>query len=118
MSACAQPRPVDLAHLGRYTGGDAALNSEVLQLFRNQSLELIESLGSHLRDGDAKGWRLIAHSLKGGARGIGAFGLADAAAAAEPFDPRAEPEMAAGALQALNAQVQAVASFIDAYLGR
>ena len=27
---------VDLAHLARYTGGDRALNAEVLRLFVNQ----------------------------------------------------------------------------------
>ncbi len=31
---------VDLAHLARYTGGDAALNAEILRLFDNQASEI------------------------------------------------------------------------------
>ena len=40
MSAVGNQRPVDLVHLSRYTGGDTALNAEILQLFDTQADEL------------------------------------------------------------------------------
>ena len=39
-------RPVDMAHLARYTGGDSALNAEVLKLFDGQVNELVARLNS------------------------------------------------------------------------
>ena len=62
---------VDLAHLARYTGGDAALNAEILRLFDNQASELVEQLKAILEARDAKSWKAAIHTLKGAARGIG-----------------------------------------------
>jgi hypothetical protein len=111
-------RPVDLVHLAQYTGGDQALNAEVLQLFVNQAGELVRRMDSVLQNGDAKTWKEVAHSLKGAARGIGAFAMADAAAACEPIDPGVNATGAAGALRVLKSDSDAVKIFIDAYLDR
>jgi HPt (histidine-containing phosphotransfer) domain-containing protein len=70
--------PIDLAHLARMSLGDAALEREVLSLFLAQSAKLIEALSTLPRDG-----RELAHKLKGSARAIGAFAVADAAARLE-----------------------------------
>jgi len=113
----AQSRPVDMVHLARYTGGDAALNAEVFVLFVGQATELMQQLESVIRTGDTKQWRHVTHTVKGAARGIGAFALADAAADAEPIDPALDAERAAGALRQINAQAESVRLFIDAYLG-
>ncbi len=110
-------RPVDLAHLSRYTGGDSKLNAEVLGLFAGQALELLRSLDTALTQGDGKTWRQVTHSLKGGACGIGAFALGDAAASAETLDPLSQPDEAARALKTLRNRSQSVHLFIDAYLG-
>jgi len=110
-------KPVDLDHLARYTGGDTALNAEVLNLFANQSVELLEKLQAVLEASDAKGWKEITHSLKGAARGIGAFGFADAAANAEPAQPVAGNANAVAALEALKRESEMVQRFIAAYLG-
>jgi HPt (histidine-containing phosphotransfer) domain-containing protein len=111
-------RPVDLAHLARYTGGDQALNAEVLQLFVNQCGELVQRMDDVLQSGDGKTWREVAHSLKGAARGIGAFQMGDAAAACEPIDPASNNAGAVGALRTLKADSETVRLFIDAYLKR
>jgi HPt (histidine-containing phosphotransfer) domain-containing protein len=111
-------RPVDMVHLARYTGGDAALNAEVFALFVGQATELMSQLESVIRTGDTKQWRHVTHTVKGAARGIGAFGLADAAASAEPIDPALDAESAAQALRQINAQAESVRLFIAAYLGR
>ncbi|HEY4113533.1 MAG TPA: Hpt domain-containing protein [Rhizomicrobium sp.] len=115
MSASA--RPVDLAHLARYTGGDAALDAEVLQLFIDQSAILLRDLQAVLETRDTKSWKYITHSLKGAARGIGAFALADVAAEAEPIDPAVQAEAAAAAVSALQAKAEGVQLFVRDYLG-
>lgn len=66
--------PIDVQHLGRMTLGEAALEIEVLALFAAQSHELIGRLAAQPADGAA-----LAHTLKGSARAIGAFRVADAA---------------------------------------
>ncbi|HEX7725057.1 MAG TPA: Hpt domain-containing protein [Rhizomicrobium sp.] len=116
MSLAAQARAVDLEHLARYTGGDVALNSEVLALFANQAAELIAKLQTVLETRDLKSWKEITHSLKGAARGIGAFGFANAAAHAEPFEPALDNANAVEALQSLKREAETVQRFIDAYL--
>jgi HPt (histidine-containing phosphotransfer) domain-containing protein len=108
---------VDLDHLARYTGGDAALNAEILRLFDTQASELVVRLQAILEARDAKSWRQATHTLKGAARGIGAFHLGDAAAAAEPIDPAGDATTASSALADLEAKTGAVQLFIKAYLG-
>ncbi|WP_027579955.1 Hpt domain-containing protein [Bradyrhizobium sp. Ai1a-2] len=70
--------PIDLAHLARMSLGDAALEREVLSLFAAQSVKLIAALATLPQDA-----RELAHTLKGSARAIGAFAVADAAAGLE-----------------------------------
>ncbi|AZO23640.1 MULTISPECIES: Hpt domain-containing protein [unclassified Mesorhizobium] len=86
VSGTAGSRPVDLAHLARQTMDDRALEQEVLALFVQQAL----SVRDKILDADARERVLLAHSLKGSARGIGAFAVAECAAAIEkqPEDTR------------------------------
>jgi HPt (histidine-containing phosphotransfer) domain-containing protein len=114
----AQARPVDLAHLATYTGGDAALNAEVLALFLDQSAILLSQLHAVLETRDQTRWREITHSLKGAARGIGAFDLADAAAEAEPVGVAENGASALAAIRALDSRMRDVQRFIEAHLGR
>ena len=106
---------VDLAHLARYTGGDAALNAEILRLFDAQASELAHKLKSIIDARDAKEWKLATHTLKGAARGIGAFALGDAAAAAEPVD-LADSRTTSAALESVLGRTGEVRLFIKAYL--
>ena len=66
--------PIDMDHLQRMTLGDARLEREVLTVFAVQAASLIGSLSALPADAGA-----LAHTLKGSARAIGAFGVADAA---------------------------------------
>jgi HPt (histidine-containing phosphotransfer) domain-containing protein len=70
--------PLDLDHLARMTLGDAGLEHEVLAMFAEQSTRLIAAMAALPADASA-----LAHKLKGSARGIGAFAVADAAAGLE-----------------------------------
>lgn len=70
---------VDLDHLARQTMGDRELAREVLDLFAQQLAELPDAM----RGADDAGRRRLAHTIKGSARGIGAFALADCASLIE-----------------------------------
>ena len=106
---------VDLEHLARYTGGDRALDLEVLRLFVGQSSALIADMPAALAEADGKRWHYISHSLKGAARGIGAFALADLAAAAESLDLDCEPSKAKDMHGQLQESLEAVHAFIRAF---
>ena len=64
-------RPVDLAHLSSQTMGDAALEGEVLSMFCTQSQIYLKMMQHSC---DVTNRIRAAHSLKGAARSIGAFG--------------------------------------------
>jgi HPt (histidine-containing phosphotransfer) domain-containing protein len=66
--------PIDIEHLGRMTLGDAVLEQEVLAMFSAQAVRLIGRIASLPADAGA-----LAHQLKGSARAIGAFQVAEAA---------------------------------------
>lgn len=68
-------RPIDLVHLARITFGDRSLEREVLQLFDRQSGILI----GRMRTATPAAVATLAHTLKGSARGIGAWRVARAA---------------------------------------
>lgn len=106
---------IDLDHLARYTGGDRAINAEVMRLFDMQANELVSRLHGILDARDAKSWKEVTHTLKGAARGIGAFAMGDAAAACEPIDlvDRADATSAIGQLKQ---RADAVQAFIHEYL--
>jgi HPt (histidine-containing phosphotransfer) domain-containing protein len=104
--------PLDIQHLDVQTGRDLALQREVLTLFLDQAAQMIAGL----RDATMAPARRadLAHRLKGSARAIGAFGVAEAAEAVEA-DVRAErgvsrslgelQEAAAAALAAVRQQL-------------
>lgn len=106
---------VDLAHLNRYTGGDLTLNTEILRLFQKQAIDLVTQLHHCLDTADSNGWFEAAHSIKGAARGIGAFALADAVADAEKIQPQ-DRAKAQAALATMKSRAGLVHMFIDSYL--
>lgn len=71
--------PIDRGHLLHMTFGDRSLQRELLQLFIRQA----EMLLGRMRDSDAATMAALAHTVKGSARGIGAWGVARAAEACE-----------------------------------
>lgn len=86
----AQPdAPVfDAAHLAQYTGGDKSLERELAGLLRDQAER---SLAAMEAAQDTSAWMAAAHTLKGAARGMGAFSLGEACARAEEAGPVSWP---------------------------
>ena len=103
----ASGRPIDMTHLSRQTMGDRALEQEVLALFIQQAAGVSRQLaGAKVHDR-----LLLAHGLKGSARGVGAFAIADCAANIER-----DPEDAQ-VWERLEALVETVRNFVAA-IGR
>ncbi len=106
-------RAIDLVHLSRQTFGERDLESELLRLFDRQSKQIVD----RLTEGpvtEAR-WRAdLAHTLKGSARAVGAFGVAAAAEAYE-LDARAGADLTR-ALATLKASVDAAHTAIGELL--
>ncbi len=68
-------RPIDLVHLARQTMGDRAVEQEVLAMFAQQ----LCSVRGRLAAADPTERKHLAHTLKGAARGVGAFAVGDCA---------------------------------------
>ena len=77
--APAGPAAIDRAHLARMTHGERDLEHEVLQLYVTQTDILLARMGHSPTAAVAA----LAHTIKGSSRGIGAWQVADAAAAVE-----------------------------------
>lgn len=93
---------VDFAYLENFAGGDAGMVEEVLSLFREQA-----DIWRNLLTPEASGWRDAVHTLKGAARGVGAFALGAACEHAE--------EAGDGALPGVHAALDAALFDIAAY---
>jgi HPt (histidine-containing phosphotransfer) domain-containing protein len=103
--------PIDLDHLKRMTLGDESLEREVLAMFSAQSVSLIGALAA--LPAEAAG---LVHTLKGSARAVGAFAVADAAAVLEAaLKNSGDPAEALAELKDAVAQARAA---IDALLRR
>lgn len=98
----ASARPIDLDHLARQTMGQKDLETEVLTLFLRQARQCVRNIAA----ATPKERQGFAHSLKGSARGVGAFPLAEAAERLEA-DPASD-----AAYDALAAAVVDVENFL------
>jgi HPt (histidine-containing phosphotransfer) domain-containing protein len=102
---------IDLEHLRRMTLGDAGLEREVLAMFAAQTVGLIGALAALPAEAGA-----LAHTLKGSARAIGAFAVADAAMRLETAMQKGDDP--ARALAGLVDAVTEARAAIDAILRR
>lgn len=106
-------RPLDLVHLAKYTLGDRGLEAELLGLFRSQAGIYVTRLETAASQ---KEWRDAAHSLKGSARGLGAWSLGDVAENIEHLDYDDEAGRAEAVIR-LRAAILVVNVFIDELMG-
>lgn len=97
---------VDFAVLNGMTGGDDAINEEVLGLFVNQA-----DLWSVMLDPKVEGWHDGVHTIRGAAAGIGARDLAAICAEAESVDQK----LAAPAVERVRDALEAALADVAAY---
>ncbi len=108
-----EDRPVDLVHLSRFTMGNRDLEREVLSLFCKQSVLFIDRLREAADD---QAWREAAHTMKGSARGIGAWAVGDAAHAAEQLTGESRIQFGASAIAKLERSFKEACKFIEGIL--
>ena len=100
------PSPIDLVHLAKQCFGDRDLEREVLQIFVTQS----ETNLKRLEGADTVACAEIAHTIKGAARGVGAWHVAEEAESLE--DCLREGRSIASAKRLLEVAVSDAAAFI------
>ena len=107
----ASPRQgvIDEEHLGQMTFGDCRLEREVLEIFRRQAAIMLGRISGSAPAAAA----MAVHTLKGSARGIGAWRVARAAERLEQAHADAERSAALGELTAATLEARAA---IDARL--
>jgi Hpt domain-containing protein len=105
--APAAPAAIDRVHLARMTHGERDLEREVLQLYATQADILLgRMLLKDLGQSPSAAVAALAHTLNGSSRGIGAWHVADAAAAVEA--DAAEGRDTAASVQRLASAIRAV----------
>ena len=104
----APDRPVDLVHLSRYTMGDRGLETELLELFRQQARVYLARMENAAGPED---WQNAAHSLKGSAKAVGAW----AVAAAEGAEAMRSADIASlrSQIAVIDAKISAASAYID-----
>ena len=83
LAACRQAgteKPVDLVHISSITMGDRDLEHEILSMFAAQIPSYLELARNCANSAEVK---RVAHTIKGAARSIGAFRLAEIAVESE-----------------------------------
>ena len=105
--------PIDRAHLAKYTLGSIELELEVLGLFAGQAPDTLASLRTAK---NAKEWRDAAHTLKGSARAVGAWRVADRAVEAEALKDEINPGRREAAVRALGEALDEACDHIYALL--
>lgn len=100
-------RPVDLVKLARQTGGDRALEEEVLRLFLKQAKGIARAMEGQA---DAEQRKRDAHTLKGAARAIGAGAIAETAGALEQTPGEG------GCVRALLSEIDRTCDYINSLL--
>ena len=93
---------VDFGFLEDFAAGDTEVIDEVLALFREQA-----AMWSTMLDPASEGWLDAVHTIKGAARGVGAFALGDACEVAET--------QGSGRLESVRVALQAALADVAAY---
>jgi HPt (histidine-containing phosphotransfer) domain-containing protein len=92
---------IDLVHLRRMTLGEKSLEAEVLALFDRQA----DMLLTRMEQAAPAAAAAFAHTIKGSARGIGAWRVAEAAEAVERAAAGSAPGMLTTAIDGLGVAI-------------
>lgn len=102
-------RPVDLDHLARQTSGDPQVEREALQLFVVQSRLYLQRLRVAIGERE----RLdTAHSLKGSAAAVGAWGVAEFSEQLEQLVARGSERGIRDLLGELESEIDEICGFV------
>jgi signal transduction histidine kinase/CheY-like chemotaxis protein/HPt (histidine-containing phosphotransfer) domain-containing protein len=103
-ATAAREPAIDQSALDELTGGDEALNRDIVTRYLQSLSDDLDALWESLRDGDVSGLRRHAHRIAGASRTVGAHAVAEEASrlehAAQSTDDGAELRRLAQALRA------------------
>ncbi|WP_300555977.1 Hpt domain-containing protein [Maricaulis sp.] len=100
----------DRAHLMQYTGEDEALQRELVSLMLDQARRCTGMMAAAREPSE---WRTAAHTLKGAARGVGAFALGELCDQAEELPQMAWAGAAVQITQCVEETRQAFGALAD-----
>jgi HPt (histidine-containing phosphotransfer) domain-containing protein len=103
---------IDVTHLARMTLGDRGLELEVLQLFKRQAAIMTARLAEAAPAAASE----LAHTLKGSARGVGAWRVAMAAETVEQAAVEGDKTAFGKALAELNEAAHEACAAADALI--
>ncbi len=101
--------PIDRAHLSRFTFGNVDLEIEVLGLFAQQAPETLAQLADA---SSPKAWRDAAHTMKGSARAVGAWQVANAAEHAERQPFASDPSLRHTLIEEIRAALDRAVDYV------
>jgi len=107
------PATIDEAHLRRMTLGDRSLEREVLEIFARQTVVLL----GRMAGAEPAFAAAAAHTLKGSARGLGAWRVAQAAERVEQAAREGRDSAVKAPIAGLEAACSEVRAAIRARLG-
>jgi HPt (histidine-containing phosphotransfer) domain-containing protein len=110
----ADPAIFDQEHLHQYTGGDPALERELVNLFLSHFVPVRTQLDAAR---SAQEWKFAAHSIKGSARSMGAPQLAALADRLDSLEFEVPKASKAQLLDELDAAMAAFASEVKKAIG-
>jgi HPt (histidine-containing phosphotransfer) domain-containing protein len=111
------PHPVDRDVLAEMCGGDKAFERRILQNFWQAGQSDITKLRNAVVSGDLRAVALIAHSIKGASRTIGAHDLAAVCDRIEAAGRAAESSTILETMPALDCEIGRVYSYLESFLG-
>ena len=106
-------KPVDFTYLRRFTLSNRSLEREVMDLFIEYAPQYLEQLRSAATP---KAWHDAAHTLKGSARGIGAWRVARVAENAERLTFDGNPDRRNFAIDSAEEALDEAIGFLNVVL--
>ncbi len=106
---------IDFDHLEKYVAGDDALRDEILEIFAGQVELLVKQFDVFQPD---EAWKDTAHTLKGAARGVGAWSLGQLCEDAEKLIGAAPAKQESRATQLVSLRIAAQSAMEEATRSR
>jgi two-component system, NarL family, sensor histidine kinase EvgS len=111
-------QPVDRTVLAEMCGGDEGFERRILRNFWQATEKDIVKLRDAVSRSDVRAVTLVAHSIKGASRTIGAQDLGFVCDRIEKAGRAAETETIIGAMPDFDSEVARLYSYLESFLGR
>lgn len=107
---------MDFNRIQETSDGDREFETELFNMFLDDTAERIEALDAAIADGDAESCHRQAHTIKGSAANVGATRLCEISLQLESFDPKADKAEAESCLARMKSEFENTKAAIQDYL--